>query len=257
MTAYNDDGFPTGSFCIGKDVVAEYNRDDAFGECLSRNQRLCEIAELQLACLQADNFQLDKLIGSVSPYIEWSSYTTFSSSAGGMVGWTINGSCVATATEERETTAQTRCCVDPIMTVGRPGDNCGYPVDLNVHGNDNGTTVTYTGTTTDLANDYATPNCTGSAGPDFVGTWVSNGTGEVIASTALDPGRFDTVLFVREASCSVDAEIACNDDRSGGDTYSRSELTFDAVETRTYYIFVDGCSTGNFGPFGLTLTRRW
>ncbi len=65
--------------------------------------------------------------------------------------------------------------------------------------------------------------------------------------------QFDSVLYVRKGECNdVDAEVACNDDASGGSRRSRIDEVF---EPGTYYVFVDGYGEEE-GGFRLTITTR-
>jgi len=73
-------------------------------------------------------------------------------------------------------------------------------------------------------------------------------------SILVEAPHFDSVLYVRKEDCSdIETEVACNDDASptpGGSPdqhHSRIEQIF---EPGTYYVFVDGYSSGN-GPFKL------
>lgn len=67
-------------------------------------------------------------------------------------------------------------------------------------------------------------------------------------STSGPMTSFDTVLYVREASCGDStAEVACNNDISS--TNNRSEVTFTPTMGSFYYVFVDGNGasvTGNY-----------
>ncbi len=101
------------------------------------------------------------------------------------------------------------------------------------------------------------PNCIGSptpAGsaevvyafsPDADGTWCFSTLGST----------FDTVLYVRADVCEdPEAEVACNDDNADVAGGTRSALTLDVVGGSTYFVFVDGFSFANDGPYALRVS---
>ncbi len=60
---------------------------------------------------------------------------------------------------------------------------------------------------------------------------------------------FNTVLYLRSGSC-CGAEIACNDDADGRAT---SVLAQRGLEAGTYYIYVDGATSADAGPFTIDI----
>ena len=98
----------------------------------------------------------------------------------------------------------------------------------------------FTGTTSgDSANEGT---CGGSDAPEAVFKVVLNDKSDLFVTT--HGTGFDTVLYLRNGCCGP--EVACNDDADGRKT---SVLSQRGLVPGTYYIYVDGASSADAGPF--------
>ncbi len=85
--------------------------------------------------------------------------------------------------------------------------------------------------------------------PDEWYSFTGTGSPQVVTVSLCDPGTtYDSRLTVYD-SCGG-TEVATNDDSCG----LQSELQFFSDGTTTYYIAVEGFSTGDVGPFVMTIT---
>ncbi len=99
--------------------------------------------------------------------------------------------------------------------------------------------VSVSGSTAGRANALSGASCgAGGTGPDFAYQWTAPSAGTYTIDTM--GSNFDTVLYVRAASCGG-AELACNDDTAGGSQQSQVAVTLAAGQT--IVIVVDG-----YGP---------
>ena len=82
--------------------------------------------------------------------------------------------------------------------------------------------------------------------------------GVATIETCTGTTNFDTVLYIREATCSTGTELACNDDACSAPlTGNASQITPTVTSGVTYYIFVDGFSGEQFAlPEAVGLLRR-
>ena len=111
---------------------------------------------------------------------------------------------------------------------------------------------TFAGSTCGASNNY-TAGCGGSASsPDVVFRLVLEER-SVVEVDLCTGTTWDTVLHMRSGSCEEGPEIACDDDGCGGSDDLQSRITR-TLEPGTYYIFVDGFSTGRAGPFTLNVS---
>ncbi|MDQ3031798.1 MAG: hypothetical protein M3Y87_05225, partial [Myxococcota bacterium] len=109
--------------------------------------------------------------------------------------------------------------------------------------------ATITGTTAGATSDYGASCAAGSASPDVAYSFTSDGSPRSYR-LRVDTMSHDGSIHVHSASsCASADEVACNDD-SGGTR--ASELTLTNLPQGTYYVVVDGYSSGNAGPFTLT-----
>jgi cysteine-rich repeat protein len=106
--------------------------------------------------------------------------------------------------------------------------------------------VEVSATTVKFANTYKA-SCGGGGGRDAVYQVVAHRSGQLVAS--INSADFDTVVYVRNATCTTGKELACSNTVKGlgGDT------VFTPVETgQTVFVFVDGYKYGK-GTFHLDL----
>ena len=105
------------------------------------------------------------------------------------------------------------------------------------------TATPVTGSTTTATNDFTTSTCQSSAGGRDV-TYVLELPVPVDSMTIdLSGSSFDTVLTVRDATCST--SLACDDDGGAG---TQSMMTLTNVAAGAYFLVIDGFSTaqGNY-----------
>jgi hypothetical protein len=111
------------------------------------------------------------------------------------------------------------------------------------------------GTTTGMTND-TTPSCqTNTTTPDVglrldVPVMLSTLTADTNGSTGAD-GTFDTILTIRNASCTM-PELACDDDINFP-ANAFSEIVSTNVAPGSYLYIVDGYQSDNIGPFQLNV----
>ncbi|HEX5063959.1 MAG TPA: hypothetical protein VFV99_31485, partial [Kofleriaceae bacterium] len=109
-------------------------------------------------------------------------------------------------------------------------------------------TKTTTGTTTGAANDWA-PSCsTFSTASDKAFALPLPVPVQTLTVDTIGSG-FDTVLAIRNAQCSAEIPLACNDDGGGSLT---SKIDLSNVAPGNYAIIVDGYNTNN-GSFTLNV----
>lgn len=160
-----------------------------------------------------------------------------------------NGACSAYSTCYATTETCGNGCddngngsIDEGCVVAPPNDLCPGAIAYTI-----GSTVS--GTTVGATNDY-TSSCGGaSASPDVVYAFTSTGSATSYR-IHVDTTSHDGTIHVHSANtCAAGDEVACNDDFG---TTRASEVTLNNLAAGTYYIVVDGFSSGNAGPFTLT-----
>jgi hypothetical protein len=111
----------------------------------------------------------------------------------------------------------------------------------------------FAGTTT--GNSWLAGSC-GGAGPEGVFEWTPNFSGTATIETCGIGTYYDTVVYVRSGSCPSGPDIACNDDACVNSTglTRASRVTPTVTAGETYYIVVDGYSSGAYGDFALSVT---
>ena len=132
-------------------------------------------------------------------------------------------------------------CFDEGCITRDPGDHCANALTLEP------ITQTLTGT--------LNPETRG----DYRGSCAGNGRELVYEMEVVEAIRwraiatgFDTVVYVREATCDdADAEVACNDD--SGAVPGRGSLVNAVLEPGMYYVFVDAYGSGATGEFELDI----
>jgi hypothetical protein len=88
----------------------------------------------------------------------------------------------------------------------------------------------------------------GGNGPEDVYRWTPDRSGLALMDTC--GSSFDTVLHVRQDRCDqFGAHRACNDDACG----LSSQVAFNVQAGTTYYVFVDGFSSGQGGSYTLLI----
>jgi hypothetical protein len=88
--------------------------------------------------------------------------------------------------------------------------------------------------------------CGGGRAPEAVFAWTPACSGNVTVETCGGITDFDTVLYVREATCDLQGELECSaSDDCGG---SQEQFNFPFTAGQTYYVVVDGApnESGNF-----------
>ena len=118
---------------------------------------------------------------------------------------------------------------------------------------------TFTGTTAGLGAGNLTGSCGSTdVAPEVVFRWTPNASGAARISTCSgSETTFDTVLYVRGASCTTGAQVACNDNRGACHTSQNgkpagSRVDMNVVAGQTYFVVVDGAN-GAAGDFLLTV----
>jgi hypothetical protein len=133
-------------------------------------------------------------------------------------------------------------CTDTCQSAS---DACTSPTVVPAEGG------TFTGTTSGKSS--ATGTCQNSIGPEKAFAWTPSASGTATIETCGGITNFDTVLYVREGTC-TGAESACDNDTcfNGFGQQRASRITQEVTSGVTYYIFVDG-SFGSAGQFTLTV----
>jgi hypothetical protein len=111
--------------------------------------------------------------------------------------------------------------------------------------------VTVSGDTTTLASNLSTVTaCTGysNVGPDAVYKVTAN-MGQTIHAT-LRPGPWDPSLYIVSACM---ADTACLLGKDEGYSGGMETLSYPVTANGTFYVVVDGWSTGSFGCYELTV----
>ncbi len=133
------------------------------------------------------------------------------------------------------------------VAVTLPASACASPTVIPAAGG------TISGTTSGPSTLVASCGATDAA-PERVYSWTPAVSGTAILDTCDSAATsFDTVLFVRDASCRTGAELACNNDTSGCATTRGqvgSRVAVSVTAGKTYYVAVDGAN-GASGSFKL------
>ncbi|HTD25696.1 MAG TPA: hypothetical protein VK649_01915, partial [Candidatus Elarobacter sp.] len=85
--------------------------------------------------------------------------------------------------------------------------------------------------------------------------WTPSLSGPATIETCGSGTTYDSVLYLRAASCATGAEVQCNDDAcaNASGLFRASRITPTVTAGTTYYIVVDGYS-GSSGSFTLSVT---
>ncbi len=103
----------------------------------------------------------------------------------------------------------------------------------------------YTGNTTGISGGASSANegtCGGHDAPEAVFKMVLDTKSDLFVTT--HGTGFNTVVYLRNGCCG--AEVACNDDADGRNT---SVLSQRGLLPGTYYVYVDGATAADAGPF--------
>jgi hypothetical protein len=111
---------------------------------------------------------------------------------------------------------------------------------------------TFAGTTTGSSVNQG--SCGGATAPEDVFTWTPSKSGTATIQTCGSGTNFDTVLYVRNGTCSG-SELTCNNDACNvsGLTGKGSRVTVSVTAGQAYSISVDGFS-GATGNYSLSVT---
>jgi len=91
-----------------------------------------------------------------------------------------------------------------------------------------------------------------SVSPEQVFAWTPAHSGTATVTTCNAATNFDTVLYVRSASCDVGSTVACDDDSPCDSGSTKSTVAFSVSAGVTYYVVVDGYG-GAQGDFGVEI----
>src|SRR5439155_21199227 len=91
--------------------------------------------------------------------------------------------------------------------------------------------------------------------PEKVFQWTPSVSGPATIETCGSGTTYDSVLYLRAASCATGAEVQCNDDAcaNASGLFRASRITPTVTAGTTYYIVVDGFG-GPSGGFALRVT---
>lgn len=137
---------------------------------------------------------------------------------------------------EVDTSCVAGSCVPAIC----PADSCSDPIDVSGGGR-------FTGSTECAGDDYS-GSCGGSYGREIVFTFTLTNPQDVFITTY--GSSFDTVLYIREGVCDTGSDIYCNDDEKGT---TQSELKLLNLAPGTYYLFLDGYFSSDYGDYVLNI----
>ena len=163
-----------------------------------------------------------------------------------------------------------RVTVDPFARIAELNETNNVTTLAVVLGSDSCTATdlpaaggTFTGTTAGASAE--TGSCAAQSGlaPEQVFRWTPTASGTATISTCGAATGFDTVVYVREASC-TGTEVACSDDADGCGTgdgcatadHHGSVVTPTVTAGQTYFIVVDGFAGscgGSEGAFTLSV----
>ncbi len=168
---------------------------------------------------------------------------------------TVTATLVPTATRTttpvRTATSTATRTPTPIATVAPPPDACADPTIVPADGG------TFDGSTSASSTQAGSCGVTDKSG-EQVFQWTPAVSGRATIGTCGVATLFDTVVYLRGATCGGGNELACIDDVGGCVTgepndHHGSRITPLVSAGTTYFILVDGYSGAN-GDFSLTIT---
>src|SRR5262249_45257610 len=122
--------------------------------------------------------------------------------------------------------------------------SCDRPLSIPAQGG------TVTGTTNDGLSKLSGSDSCGYqtySSPELVYQWTPNFSGIAAISTCNPGTTLDTVLYVRQGTCSTGTQIDCDDDVDWTTCRGASQLHPTVTSGETYFIVVDGhYSSGTF-----------
>lgn len=164
-------------------------------------------------------------------------------------GATTTPAHTATATAVATTTPA--ASPTPVPTATAVAGACGAVISIPSAGG------VFTGSTAGASSLAATCASTNTA-PEQVYSWTPAQSGNAVIETCGAATSFDTVVSVRQTSCTSGQERGCNDDTQGCNTgepstYHGSRVRAQVTAGQTYFIVVDGYG-GAQGNYTLRIT---
>ena len=155
---------------------------------------------------------------------------------------------VRDATASTTTTSTTSTTTSTATSTTVPGSACNNATVIPAGGG------TFTATTSGTSTLAGTCGSSGSS-PEKVFQWTPSLSGPATIETCGSGTTYDSVLYLRAASCATGAEVQCNDDAcaNASGLFRASRITPTVTAGTTYYIVVDGFG-GSSGSFALRVT---
>ena len=155
---------------------------------------------------------------------------------------------VRDATASTTTTSTTSTTTSTATSTTVPGSACNNATVIPAGGG------TFTATTSGASTLAGTCGSSGSS-PEKVFQWTPSLSGPATIETCGSGTTYDSVLYLRAASCATGAEVQCNDDAcaNASGLFRASRITPTVTAGTTYYIVVDGFG-GSSGSFALRVT---
>src|SRR5947208_855784 len=155
---------------------------------------------------------------------------------------------VRDATASTTTTSTTSTTTSTASSTTVPGSACNNATVIPAGGG------TFTATTSGTSTLAGTCGSSGSS-PEKVFQWTPSLSGPATIETCGSGTTYDSVLYLRAASCATGAEVQCNDDAcaNASGLFRASRITPTVTAGTTYYIVVDGFG-GSSGSFALRVT---
>ena len=155
---------------------------------------------------------------------------------------------VRDATASTTTTSTTSTTTSTATSTTVPGSACNNATVIPAGGG------TFSGTTSGTSTLAGTCGSSGSS-PEKVFQWTPSLSGPATIETCGSGTTYDSVLYLRAASCATGAEVQCNDDAcaNASGLFRASRIMPTVTAGTTYYIVVDGFG-GSSGSFALRVT---
>ena len=155
---------------------------------------------------------------------------------------------VRDATASTTTTSTTSTTTSTASSTTVPGSACNNATVIPAGGG------TFTATTSGTSTLAGTCGSSGSS-PEKVFQWTPSLSGPATIETCGSGTTYDSVLYLRAASCATGAEVQCNDDAcaNASGLFRASRIMPTVTAGTTYYIVVDGFG-GSSGSFALRVT---
>src|SRR5216117_3699939 len=155
---------------------------------------------------------------------------------------------VRDATASTTTTSTTSTTTSTASSTTVPGSACNNATVIPAGGG------TFTATTSGTSTLAGTCGSSGSS-PEKVFQWTPSLSGPATIETCGSGTTYDSVLYLRAASCATGAVVQCNDDAcaNASGLFRASRIMPTVTAGTTYYIVVDGFG-GSSGSFALRVT---